>query len=92
MKEVLSSHSVDYRSLYLAALEAVMTVEDSAATRLRSAGAEEPLLPECLQLLLEELQQQRGGSEYLSRALCTASLLLSLQPQSRLGAFNYRRW
>lgn len=82
---------MDYRDRYLAALEAVMTMEDSAATSLRSAGAEEPLLPECLQLLLEELQQQRGGSEYLCRALCTASLLLSQQLDSRLGAFNYCR-
>lgn len=83
LKEALLSHSVDYRSLYLAALQAAMTIEDSAATRLHSAGVEEPFLPECLQLLLEELQQQRGGSEYLSRALSAASLLLSLQPQSR---------
>lgn len=77
------SHSVDYRSLYLAALEAALTVEDSAATGLHSTRVEEPFQPECLQLLLEELQHNRGGSEYLSRALGAASLLLSLQPQDR---------
>lgn len=82
------SQSVDYRSLYLAALEAAMAIEDSASTRLHLAGSQEPVLPECLQLLLEELQQQRGSFEYLARALGAASQLLSLQPQCRLGAFN----
>lgn len=69
-----------------------MTLQDSAAAGLHAAPVEESILPQCLQLLLEELQQQRGGSEFLSRALGAASLLLSLQlslqPQSRWGDFS----
>lgn len=80
LREALSSHSVEYRSVYLAALVAAMT-------RGGSATQEEPVLPECLRLLLQDLEEQRGGSEYLSQALHAASLLLSLWPESRLGDF-----
>lgn len=76
------SHSVDYRSQYLAALEAALSAEGSAAARVEE---------ECLQLLGEELQQQRGGSEYLSRVLAAASRLLSLLPQSRSAALEKPR-
>lgn len=85
LREALLSHSVAYSGAYLAALAAAMT-------RGASAAQEEPVLPECLRLLLQDLEEQRGGSEYLSQALHTASLLLSLWPGSRLDRRLYYHW
>ncbi|XP_040897367.1 thyroid adenoma-associated protein homolog [Toxotes jaculatrix] len=79
LMEALLSHSVEYRRTYLAALVAVMAGGDSTLPQHlpQSPPLEEPVLPECLDLLLGDLENQRGGPEFLSQALCAASLLLS---------------
>ncbi|KAG8012021.1 hypothetical protein GBF38_004452 [Nibea albiflora] len=89
LREALLSHSVEYRRAYLAALVAAMARGDSALPRhhLQSAPLEEPVLPECLDLLLRDMEDQRGGPEYLSQALSAASLLLSQCPDSRFDMF-----
>lgn len=73
------SHSVEYRRTFLAALVAVMAGGNSTLPQHlpQSAPLEEPVLPECLDLLLGDLEDQRGGPEFLSQALYAASLLLS---------------
>lgn len=83
------SHSVEYRRAYLAALVAAMARGDSTLPQHhpQSAPLEEPVLPECLDLLLRDLEDQRGGPEYLSQALSAASLLLSQWPDSRFDMF-----
>lgn len=85
----MSSHSVEYRRSYLAALAAVMASGDSAAAQHlpRSAPLEEPVLSECLNVLLEELEDQRCGSEFLSQALHATSVLLSQQTDCRFSLF-----
>uniref|UniRef100_UPI003AAEFBF2 tRNA (32-2'-O)-methyltransferase regulator THADA n=1 Tax=Centroberyx gerrardi TaxID=166262 RepID=UPI003AAEFBF2 len=78
--EALLSRCVEYRRTYLAALVAVMTAGcDSTLPQHPSQPAplEEPVLLECLELLLGDLEGQRGGPEFLSQALYAASLLLS---------------
>ncbi|XP_074494084.1 tRNA (32-2'-O)-methyltransferase regulator THADA isoform X3 [Sebastes fasciatus] len=79
LKEALLSHSVEYRRTFLAALVAVMAGGNSTLPQHlpQSAPLEEPVLPECLDLLLGDLEDQRGGPEFLSQALYAASLLLS---------------
>ncbi|XP_029365595.1 thyroid adenoma-associated protein homolog isoform X2 [Echeneis naucrates] len=79
LREALLSHSAEYRRIYLAALVAVMARGDSTSLLLlpRSAPQGEPAQLECLELLLVDLEEQRGGPEFLSKALCAASLLLS---------------
>lgn len=73
------SHSVEYRRAYLAALGAVMAGGDSTSPQLppQLAPLVEPVLPECLVLLLKDLEEQRGGPESVSQTLSAASLLLS---------------
>lgn len=85
LREALLSHSVEYRRTYLAALVAVMAGGDSSLPQHlpQWAPLEEPVLPECLDLLLGDLEDQRGGPEFLSQALCAASLLLSQWSDSR---------
>ncbi|XP_061585131.1 tRNA (32-2'-O)-methyltransferase regulator THADA [Cololabis saira] len=75
LQKALLSHSVEYRTTYLAALVVVMTDGDSVLPH--STPLAEPFLPECLDLLLTNLEDQRGGPEFLSQALRAASLLLS---------------
>ncbi|XP_070821591.1 tRNA (32-2'-O)-methyltransferase regulator THADA [Chaetodon trifascialis] len=94
LREALLSHSVEYRRTYLAALAAVMAGGESALPQHlpQLAPLEEPVLPECLDLLLGDLEDQRGGPEFLSQALCAASLLLSRWPDSSLKTSMLQRW
>nr|XP_057925831.1 thyroid adenoma-associated protein homolog isoform X2 [Doryrhamphus excisus] len=73
LREALLSPMVEYRRTHLAALVAVITRENSLPP---PAFLEEPVLG-CLDLLLKDLEGQRGGSEFLSHALHGASHLLS---------------
>ncbi|XP_047447791.1 thyroid adenoma-associated protein homolog isoform X2 [Mugil cephalus] len=94
LKEALLSHRVEYRRIYLAALAEVMNGGDSASPRHlpHSAPLEEPVLPECLDLLFRDLEEQRGGPEFLSQALYAASLLLYQWPDSSLKVSMLQRW
>lgn len=88
LREALSSHSVEYRKTYLAALAAAASLGgDSGSDQpLREPGLhEEPGLADCVSLLLGLLEDQRWGSELLSEALVATSLLLSRRPDSRCG-------
>ncbi|XP_029018026.1 thyroid adenoma-associated protein homolog isoform X2 [Betta splendens] len=93
LMEALSSHSVQYRRTYLTALVATMARADFASPHPppQSALLEEPVLPECLDWLLGNLEEQQGGPESLSQALYAASLLLSQWPDSRLKASMMQR-
>ncbi|XP_034398095.1 thyroid adenoma-associated protein homolog isoform X2 [Cyclopterus lumpus] len=90
LREALLSVSGEYRRTFLAALVAVMAVGDS--TLPQSAPMEEPVLLECLELLLGHLEDQRGGPEFLSQALYAASLLLSQASGSSLKISVFQRW
>ncbi|XP_068167990.1 tRNA (32-2'-O)-methyltransferase regulator THADA [Antennarius striatus] len=94
LREALLSHSVGYRSTYLAALAAVMTGSDSISPHHLplSAPLEEPLLLECLNMLLGDLENQRGGPEFLSQALLVASLLLIQLSDYRIKISMFQRW
>ncbi|KAI3372852.1 hypothetical protein L3Q82_023303, partial [Scortum barcoo] len=94
LKEALLSCSVEYRRTYLAALVAVMAGADSTLPQHlpQSTSLEEPVLPDCLDLLLGDLEDQRGGPEFLSQALCAASLLLSRWSDSSLKTSMIQRW
>uniref|UniRef100_A0A3B3TNA3 Si:ch211-225b11.4 n=1 Tax=Poecilia latipinna TaxID=48699 RepID=A0A3B3TNA3_9TELE len=76
LKEALLGDSVDYRTTYLTALVSVMAGGGSALPQ--PLPDSEPCSSECLHLLLQDLEIQKGGPEYLSQALHAASLLLSL--------------
>ncbi|KAL0979345.1 hypothetical protein UPYG_G00183930 [Umbra pygmaea] len=86
LKEALLDQSVEYRRMYLTALVEVMTAEFGPAV------SQETSLPpqegsarlECLELLLGALEGHKGGPEFLSQALCAASLLLSQSVQNTL--------
>ncbi|KAM6964965.1 tRNA (32-2'-O)-methyltransferase regulator THADA [Aplochiton taeniatus] len=91
LKGTLLDQSLDNIRAYLAAMEAVMTPQEGDPTPARPlsgfpcaplTGSE---LQECLELLLALLENQRGGPEFLSKALCAASLLLSLSPLCSLS-------
>ncbi|TDH12887.1 hypothetical protein EPR50_G00050690 [Perca flavescens] len=94
LREALLSHSVEYRRTYLAALVAVMAGGDTTLHQHlpQSTPLEEPVLPECLDLLLGDLEDQRGGPEFLSQALYAASLLLSQCSDSSLKISVFQRW
>ena len=87
LKEALLSRRVEYRRTYLTALAAVMGTDGDSASL--PQHLEEPVLPECLDLLLRDLEDERGGPEFLSQALHVASLLLSQWPDSRSDTFYY---
>ncbi|XP_061672934.1 tRNA (32-2'-O)-methyltransferase regulator THADA-like isoform X2 [Syngnathoides biaculeatus] len=74
LREALLSPIEEYRRAHLAALVAVTARGDSPPP---PCPLEESVLLECLDLLLRSLEDQKGGSEFLSQALCAASLLLS---------------
>ncbi|KAM8885353.1 tRNA (32-2'-O)-methyltransferase regulator THADA isoform 2-T2 [Spinachia spinachia] len=90
LREALSSGSVEYRRTFLTALVAVMAAGGSTSPPHppRWAPLEEPARLECLDLLLGDLGDQRGGPEFLSQALYAASLLLSLT----LKISVFQRW
>ncbi|CAG5923171.1 unnamed protein product [Menidia menidia] len=94
LKEALLSHSVEYRTTYLSALSAVTARGSSplAQPAPLSALPGEPFLSECLDLLLTDLEDQRGGPDFLSQALTAASLLLSQLPVSSLKTSFLQRW
>uniref|UniRef100_A0A3Q1FE64 Si:ch211-225b11.4 n=1 Tax=Acanthochromis polyacanthus TaxID=80966 RepID=A0A3Q1FE64_9TELE len=94
LKEALLSDSVEYRRTYLAALIALTADGDPVLPQhlLRSVPMEEPVLSECLDLLLRDLEAQRGGPEFLSQALHAASLLLSQWTDSSLKISALERW
>lgn len=76
---------MEYRRTYLTALGAVLAADCSILLQRRpqTAPLQEPVMPECLDLLLGDLEDQRGGPEGLSQSLCAASLLLSQWSDSR---------
>ncbi|KAM3867515.1 tRNA (32-2'-O)-methyltransferase regulator THADA [Diretmus argenteus] len=91
LREALLSQCVEYRRTYLAALVAVMAAGgDSTLPQhpSQSAPLEGMVLLECLELLLGDLEGQRGGPEFLSQALYAASLLLSQCPKISM----FQRW
>ncbi|CAN9513218.1 unnamed protein product [Ophioblennius macclurei] len=90
LREALLSHNVEYRRLYLQALVTVMTGTDP--TSRNSASLRDPVLPDCLDLLLGDLEDHIGGPEFLSQALHAASLLLSQTPDSSRKMSTYQRW
>ncbi|XP_074526959.1 tRNA (32-2'-O)-methyltransferase regulator THADA isoform X2 [Halichoeres trimaculatus] len=91
LREALLSQNVEYRRAYLTAL--VAGVDSSSLQNLPpSALLEEPVVPDCLDLLLKDLEDQRGGPEYLSQALCAASLLLSQLSDSSLKISSLQCW
>lgn len=87
LREAILGHNVEYRKTYLAALATVLFRGESSVWQPLhwTAPRDEPVLPDCVNLLLGDLEDQRCGSEFLSEALCAASLLLSQWPDSRLG-------
>lgn len=91
LREALSSHNVEYRKIYLAALAATASlIGDSSMCQhfRRPPLHEEPVLADCVSVLLGVLEDQRCGSEFLSEALFTTGLLLSQRPDSRFGFFH----
>lgn len=89
LRGAMLSHSVEYRKTYLAALAAVLIRDPSICQHLCPPSPhEEPILPDCVNLLLGDLEDQRCGSEFLSEALYATSLLLSQWPDSRFGLFR----
>ncbi|XP_033946263.1 tRNA (32-2'-O)-methyltransferase regulator THADA [Pseudochaenichthys georgianus] len=92
LKEALLSSRVEYRRIYLTALVAVMAGGDSTQHLPHSDTPEEPVLPECLDLLLGDLEDMRGGPEFLSLALFVASLLLSQCSDSSTRMSVSQRW
>ncbi|XP_041644080.1 thyroid adenoma-associated protein homolog [Cheilinus undulatus] len=94
LKGALLSQNVEYCRAYLSALVVVMS-EDASTSLQRlpqSAPLEEPVLPECVDLLLGDLEEQRGGPEFLSQALCAASLLLFQLCDSSVKSSLLQRW
>ncbi|KAK0150982.1 Thyroid adenoma-associated [Merluccius polli] len=87
LKGVLLSDYVEYRRSYLEALVAAMTTRAPPSTSSLAPHASQADLVEgaelqqCLELLLGDLEAQRGGPELLSQALCAASVLLANSPQ-----------
>nr|XP_029493834.1 thyroid adenoma-associated protein homolog isoform X1 [Oncorhynchus nerka] len=91
LKEALLDQSVEYSRTYLTTLIAVMTPgADHTLSQEPSPSPplEGPVLLECVELLLGALEGHRGGPEFLSQALCAASLLLSQSLQTSL----FPRW
>lgn len=80
---------MEYRRIYLAALAEAMAGGALPQHLPRVAPLEEPVLPECLDLLFRDLEEQRGGPEFLSQALWAASLLLYHWPDSRFSHFFF---
>ncbi|XP_048100579.1 thyroid adenoma-associated protein homolog isoform X2 [Alosa alosa] len=71
LKEVLLNEDTEIRVVYLKAFVSVMT------GGVCSLVLEEAAIQECSEILVRSLEVSDGGSEYLSQALCAASLLLS---------------
>ena len=77
LKEALQSIYVEYRRSYLAALVAAMTPGAWPSPAPQADLVQEEELQQSLELLLGDLEAQRGGPELLSQALCAASVLLA---------------
>ncbi|XP_015461736.3 thyroid adenoma-associated protein homolog [Astyanax mexicanus] len=76
LKEALLDQDVEYRRAYLMALVEVLSPELTQSGPLLS-GLEESELQECVELILDDLKDSKGGPELLSQSLCALSLLLS---------------
>lgn len=79
LKAALLSQSVEYRGAFLTALVEVLTPEEESLglSRLYFPEFEQMGLQECVELLLTDLESDRGGPALISSALCAVSLLLS---------------
>lgn len=77
--EALLDQDVEYKGVYLSALVEVMTPDVLSVTQPQPLifKLEEAEVHECVLLLLEDLEGNRGGPELLSQTLCALSLLLS---------------
>ncbi|XP_072289759.1 tRNA (32-2'-O)-methyltransferase regulator THADA [Eucyclogobius newberryi] len=89
LRDALLSQSVDYRHSYLEALVTLATSEEPYLPQLPlKTMLEEHVLVECVELLLEDVEAQRGGPEFLSQALGAVSLLL----HHCSSCFTIERW
>ncbi|KAF5901036.1 thyroid adenoma-associated protein isoform X1, partial [Clarias magur] len=90
LKEALLDQDVEYKGAYLSALVEVMTPDVSSQTQPQRLlfKLEQAELHKCMNLLLEDLEESRGGPELLSQTLCALSLLLS--PSTDLAVLQ--RW
>ncbi|XP_077600767.1 tRNA (32-2'-O)-methyltransferase regulator THADA-like isoform X1 [Stigmatopora nigra] len=85
LRKALLSPNKEYHRAHLAAMVEVMAGGESHTAPF---PLEESALLECLDLLLKDLEDKRGGSEFLSQALHGASLLLPQCPQDSV----VQRW
>ncbi|XP_058491311.1 thyroid adenoma-associated protein homolog [Solea solea] len=94
LEEALLCHSMGYRRTFLTALIQVMTGGDSSLLQHhpQSDSLQTSVLPECLDILLGDLEDQHGGPEFLSQALCVASLLLPQWSDSSPKMSMVLRW
>ncbi|XP_056313525.1 thyroid adenoma-associated protein homolog [Danio aesculapii] len=78
LKAALLSQSVEYRAAFLTALVEVLTPEEESLglSSLCPPEFEQTGLQECVELLLTDLETDRGGPALISTALCAVSLLL----------------
>ncbi|XP_073696191.1 tRNA (32-2'-O)-methyltransferase regulator THADA [Garra rufa] len=78
LKKALLDQNVEYRGAFLAALVEVMTPDEEslALPRPCPSGFEETWLQECVEILVTDLESDRGGPVLISTALCAVSLLL----------------
>ncbi|KAM9447169.1 tRNA (32-2'-O)-methyltransferase regulator THADA isoform 2-T2 [Clarias gariepinus] len=90
LKEALLDQDVEYKGAYLSALVEVMTPDVLSQTQPQRLlfKLEEAELHESVHLLLKDLEESRGGPEFLSQTLCALSLLLS--PSTDLAVLQ--RW
>ncbi|KAK7934127.1 hypothetical protein WMY93_005023 [Mugilogobius chulae] len=73
----LTNQCVEYRLSYLEAFVTQATFESLLLDQLPpKTTPEQPVLVECVELLLEDVEAQRGGPEFLAQALSAVSLLL----------------
>lgn len=79
LEEALLDQDAEYKRTYLSAFVEVMTpdVWNGAQCRSLLFKLEESEAHRCVQLLLEDLEESRGGPELLSQTLRALTLLLS---------------
>ncbi|XP_055079941.1 thyroid adenoma-associated protein homolog [Periophthalmus magnuspinnatus] len=89
LQDALLSKCVEYRHSYLKALVTLATSGEILQPQLPlKTTLKEPVLVECVELLLEDVEAQRGGPEFLSEALGAVSLLL----RHCSSFFTIERW
>lgn len=69
---------VEYRGAFLTALVEVISAEEDSLgpSHPSSPGFDEACLQDCVEDLFDDLEMGRGGSGFISVALCAVSLLL----------------